>query len=96
VTSKWPEFDVLQLARTVPLPPGGSLRLWLDVGTTDYVRPTVERLASILRARRVQFAYHVYPGDHENALWARHAAAYLAFYGAAWPRSLSKLPVCAK
>jgi enterochelin esterase-like enzyme len=94
VKSPWPAFDVAQLARSVPLPPVGSLRLWLDAGTTDYVRPGVEQLVAILRARGVRFSYHVYPGDHEDAYWAQNAPAYLAFYGAAWPKSPAKLPAC--
>jgi enterochelin esterase-like enzyme len=87
-------FDVDTLARSVPLPPAGALRLWLDAGAEDYARPGTERLVAVLRSRRLRFAYTVFPGDHDDAYWARHESQYLAFYGATWPKSAAALPRC--
>jgi enterochelin esterase-like enzyme len=90
-----PRFDPYVLARSVPLPPGGSLRLWLDAGLDDYARPGLGPLLATLAARHVSFAYHVWPGEHEAAYWRAHVAAYLGFYGRRWPRDTAQLLACA-
>jgi enterochelin esterase-like enzyme len=89
-----PPFDPYVLARSVPLPPAGTLRLWLDAGLDDYARPGLGPLLATLAGRHVSFSYHVWPGDHEPSYWRAHVAAYLAFYGRTWPRVSAGLGIC--
>ncbi len=61
-------------------------RIWLDTGDADYVQPGMEQLHQALDASGVPHEYHVWPGAHEDSLWAGHLADYLAFYTETWPR----------
>lgn len=73
----------------------GSTRYWLDAGPLDPALPGLRTLARTLAARHAPVVLHAYPtGSHGNAYWASHVGAYLAWYGAPWPRSAASLPAC--
>ncbi len=76
-----PALDPVQLTY---LPSLKTQHIWLDAGETDYVRPGVERLHQALEEYDVPHTYQVWPGAHEDALWAAHLADYLEFYTQTW------------
>lgn len=90
-----PAYNPLNLAQTVKFTPGLQPRLWLDVGRDDAARPNVEAFTQILSTRHIDPGYTLYStGEHNDAYWETHTAAYLAFYGQTWPHDPSALPSC--
>ncbi len=91
------DFNPLSLALNAPFL--DTLRIYLDNGAADPVRPEVEGLSNRLVQRRIPHEYVINPlGDHNDAYWSSHIADYLAFYGgtaeSGWPRDLGLLPGC--
>ena len=90
-----PQYNPLNLAKTVMFPPGLQPRIWLDAGKDDYARPNVEVFQKTLAARNIDPGYTMNPvGKHEVSYWAAHVAEYLTFYGQTWPRTIEDLPSC--
>ncbi len=59
------------------------LPVWIDGGTHDAFHDAGAAFVSLLRARGVQFTYHVWPGAHTASYWEAHMAAYLRLYASA-------------
>jgi enterochelin esterase-like enzyme len=76
--------DPLALARTANHL--DALAVALDVGQSDALRASTERLAQALRQRGVGVTLRVAPGAHSRAYWRAHTAEYLQFYSAAISR----------
>jgi len=76
-----PPLNPLQLTT---LPSLKTQLIYLDAGDTDYVRPGVDRLHLALQADDVPHTYQVWPGAHEDSLWAAHLSDYLDFYTQTW------------
>ena len=90
-----PDYNPLNLAKSVNFPPGTQPRLWLDTGPNDSVHPQIDIFAQSLANRNIDPGYTLYPtGTHDSAYWASHMAAYLTFYGLHWPRQVDDLPPC--
>ena len=92
-----PDFNPLDLALSAPFV--DTLRIYLDNGANDPVRPEVGRLSNRLVERQIPHEYVINPlGDHSDAYWSAHVADYLAFYGGTategWPRGVGQLPSC--
>lgn len=90
-------YNPLELALSAPFL--DTLRIYLDNGAEDPVRPEVERLSTRLVQRRVVHEYVIDPlGTHSDTYWANHLADYLTFYGGTpidgWPRDAGQLPSC--
>lgn len=90
-------YNPLELALSAPFL--DTLRIYLDNGAEDPVRPEVERLSTRLVQRRVAHEYVIDPlGTHSDTYWANHLPDYLAFYGGTpidgWPRDAGQLPSC--
>jgi len=78
-----PGLDPLNMT---DLPSLKKQRIWLDVGDADYTRPGVEQLHVALDRSGVEHTYQVWPGAHDDSLWAAHLADYLEFYTLSWRR----------
>jgi enterochelin esterase-like enzyme len=78
-----PQWDPLALAGTPSL---STQRIWLDAGDADYCQPGAEALHNALDEAGVAHEYHVWPGEHQDPLWAEHLPVYLEFYTRAWPK----------
>jgi S-formylglutathione hydrolase FrmB len=65
------------------------LPVWIDGGADDAFRAADAAFVSLLRARRVDVTYHVWPGAHTASYWDAHTAAYLRFYASALARCSS-------
>lgn len=76
-----PPLNPLQLTH---LPGLKTQHIYLDAGETDYVRPGVDRLHQALQADDVPHTYQVWPGAHDDSLWAAHLSDYLEFYTQTW------------
>ena len=61
-----------------------SLRIYLDVGSADPLRPGVESLEAALQAKGFAPTFHIYPGGHDRPYWRSHTLEYLSFYAAQW------------
>jgi S-formylglutathione hydrolase FrmB len=57
-----------------------GLRVWLDVGTHDALRPTAVGLANRLAELGAPAELHVWPGQHDRAYWSAHVRDYLNWY----------------
>ncbi len=92
-----PAVNPLDLALSAPFV--DTLRIYLDNGANDLVRPDLEELSNNFVQRRVPHEYVINPlGDHTDGYWTAHLADYLAFYGGTaengWPRDEGELPSC--
>jgi enterochelin esterase-like enzyme len=77
------EYDPLKLTDRSSLK---GQRIWLDAGDEDYCQPGAEDLHTALDASGVAHDYHLWPGVHDDSLWAEHLPAYLEFYVLSWPK----------
>ena len=84
-----PTLDPLNMTN---LPSLKGQRIWLDVGETDYTRPGVEQLDAALGRSSVEHTYKIWPGAHDDSLWAAHLADYLEFYTLSWRKPGTVLP----
>jgi enterochelin esterase family protein len=60
-----------------------NIRVWLDVGTSDALRPATQQLASALTDAGKTAELLLPPGAHDRAYWSAHLTEYLAWYGQA-------------
>jgi enterochelin esterase-like enzyme len=61
-----------------------QVRLWLDVGDRDQLRPRVQRLAASIRSIGYGAMLMGWDGGHDRRYWSHHVEDYLRFYGKAW------------
>ncbi len=78
-----PTLDPLKLTDKPTLK---TQRIWLDAGNRDYCQPGVNALHTALERSGVAHQYQLWPGLHEDALWAEHLTDYLTFYTQTWPK----------
>jgi S-formylglutathione hydrolase FrmB len=71
--------DLIAVARDDPAAFAGTT-LWLDHGDEDPFRGGDRTFVDALRDSGGHIRAHVWPGQHENAYWARHWDDYLRFY----------------
>jgi enterochelin esterase-like enzyme len=73
------EYVVWDLARQAQ---PGALRVWLDVGSFEYLVECNLKMAELLNARGVDCVYHEYAGGHNYTVWRNDLPAALQFlYG---------------
>ncbi len=90
-----PDYNPLELAKTVRFPEGQQPRIWTDAGKDDYARPNIEVFTRTLLARGIDPGYTMNPiGQHNERYWSAHVPEYIAFYAQTWPRDLQDLPSC--
>jgi|GEM_PF-154961 len=71
--------DPVALARMMPKL--DTLHIWIDVGENDPWLEATTGLHNTLRERGISHEWHLNPGYHESAYWAKYTPAYLQFYG---------------
>ncbi|HSH01217.1 MAG TPA: alpha/beta hydrolase-fold protein [Anaerolineae bacterium] len=86
-----PEYNPLATYATANL---GGLRIWMDWGEEDFLRPGQEQLHTSLTAAGIPHEVHVNPGGHSNGYWGTHIATYLSWHARAWPRDRNSYPLC--
>lgn len=82
------------LASTISRADLAGLRIAIDHGADENGQNNVPNFIEALERRHAAYEYTVDAGGHNDAYWAAHIAAYLDFYGRAWPRDPYALPGC--
>jgi enterochelin esterase family protein len=77
-----PSTTLTDRQRTSLTEPG--MRVWLDVGSNDRLRPRVTGLGRTLQARHADVSVHVWAGIHDRRYWSHHVQDYLKYYSARW------------
>jgi enterochelin esterase-like enzyme len=87
-----PDLDPVYTGVANPL---GDLRIYLDVGSEDWVLNSVAPLHEALAAAAIPHTWLLQPGGHDETYWSAHVADYLAWYGETWRAAPAGLPACA-
>ena len=72
----------------------GNLRIYLDIGTNDYVIHNIHRLHEDMMAAGIDHTWVLNEGSHEEAYWTTHLPDYLLWYTAVWPLDPHNYPPC--
>lgn len=59
-------------------------RIYLDIGTGDSLLVSADWLDEALTKRGLAHEYHLNPGLHSRAYWAKHLPEYLQWYTQSW------------
>lgn len=62
----------------------GNLRIYLDIGRSDYVIAPLQELHEEMETQQVAHTWVLNEGSHEEAYWASHLADYLQWYDSLW------------
>lgn len=87
-----PEVNPQQTALSRDL---GDLRIYLDIGSEDYLRANTIQLHEEMLAAGVAHDWQLNEGQHVDAYWSAHIPDYLAWYTASWPSERAAYPPCA-
>jgi enterochelin esterase-like enzyme len=74
--------DAPSLSRNVP--EGMWPRIYIDIGVSDPMLASTERLTTLWDAEQHPYEKFLPPGDHSDGFWAQHISDYLAWYGQPW------------
>jgi enterochelin esterase-like enzyme len=72
----------------------GDLRIYLDIGASDFLRANTIRLHEEMAARGVSHEWLLNEGEHNDAYWSAHTVDYLRWYAAPWPLERTAYPPC--
>lgn len=70
----------------------GDLRIYLDIGADDWLRPQAQRLHEDMAAQGIPHTWVLNEGSHEDAYWPPHLAEYLRWYAEPWPLDRNAYP----
>lgn len=73
----------------------GDLRIYLDIGSEDWVRTNTLQLHTDMEAAGIPHTWVLNEGLHEEAYWEQHVAEYLIWYSEPWPKNRADYPLCA-
>ena len=71
-----------------------GLRIYLDIGNSDWVFNNTHRLHEDMLAAGIPHNWQLNEGSHEDAYWSAHVAEYLSWYSESWPVVRSQYPPC--
>ncbi len=60
-----------------------TLKIWMDVGSTDNWMPSVSAFQQQLQAAGIPDQWHTSDGGHDGIYWSSHVPDYLQFYSSA-------------
>ena len=72
----------------------GDLRIYLDIGESDYLIPNIQRLHEDMASAGRPHVWVLNEGSHEDSYWAAHLGEYLRWYTEPWPLDGSVYPGC--
>lgn len=74
----------------------GDLRIYLDIGSADYVINNIRQLHVDMETAvpPIPHTWVLNEGRHEEAYWQTHIPDYLAWYTAPWPVDRGQYPEC--
>lgn len=70
----------------------GDLRIYLDIGDRDYLRPNTEQLHEDMTAQGIPHTWVLNEGAHEDSYWPQHLTAYLLWYAEPWSLDRAAYP----
>lgn len=75
--------------------PLGNLRVYLDLGKSDWVsHPNVTKLHEDMERAGIPHDWHLNDGNHTNDYWATHFPDYLRWYAEPWSLDRTDYPPC--
>lgn len=66
------------------VPQDKPLRLYIDIGEYDPLRPGAEEFQRRLESFHIPHEWRLNPGGHDDAYWMAHVEEYLRWYAAGW------------
>lgn len=74
----------------------GDLRIYLDIGSNDYVINNIRQLHLDMETAvpPIPHTWILNEGSHEDAYWQTHISDYLAWYTEPWPLLRTDYPSC--
>jgi len=72
----------------------GDLRIYLDIGSEDWVRENTLQLHADMETAGIPHTWVLNSGLHEEAYWEQHVAEYLAWYSVPWSNNRLDFPFC--
>ncbi|MFZ0547341.1 MAG: alpha/beta hydrolase-fold protein [Candidatus Promineifilaceae bacterium] len=72
----------------------GDIRIYFDIGASDYLIPNIRQLHEDMVASGRSHEWVLNEGSHEDAYWAAHVRDYLHWYSEPWPFAESAYPPC--
>ena len=72
----------------------GDLRIYLDIGSDDWVRQNTLQLHADMEAANIPHTWVLNDGLHEESYWEQHVDEYLAWYSEPWPKIRTDYPLC--
>jgi enterochelin esterase-like enzyme len=72
----------------------GDLRIYLDIGETDYVIAPLRQLHESMVTAGIEHTWVLNSGSHEDSYWMAHLDEYLAWYSELWPKERGLYPRC--
>ena len=71
-----------------------NIRIWMDWGETDFLRPGQQQLRDSLQQIGANLDVTVNPGGHNDAYWLTHLPTYLTWHADGWPTDRRLYPPC--
>jgi enterochelin esterase-like enzyme len=72
----------------------GALRIYLDIGERDWLRPPLQKLHEDMAAAGIAHEWRLNPGEHGDDYWSSHVTDYLGWYAQPWPLDRHAYPIC--
>lgn len=72
----------------------GDLRIYLDIGSEDWVRANTLQLHADMEAAGIPHTWVLNTGMHEEAYWEQHVDEYLIWYSEPWSKNRDDYPLC--
>lgn len=72
----------------------GDLRIYFDVGESDWVKPNIHQLHEDMESAGIQHVWMLNEGWHDETYWSSHIEEYLEWYAEPWPMMRAAYPKC--
>ena len=66
------------------IPEDQKPRIWIDVGTMDFIADAAKVFAGRLEDYDMPFEWHVFDGAHVESYWSANVETYLKWYAQGW------------
>jgi enterochelin esterase-like enzyme len=66
------------------IPEDQKPRIWIDVGTMDFIADAAKVFAGRLEDYEMPFEWHVFEGAHVESYWSANVKTYLKWYAEGW------------
>lgn len=88
-----PQYNPLATYATADL---SAMRIWMDWGEGDFLRPGQEQLHQLLTEAGVDHQVTINGGTHNDRYWQIHLRSYLDWHAAGWLAQRDDYPLCSR